>query len=99
MTDEGTVLADIKQTVQDIRSILILTRKNELEKIKATLLPEGSIKARIYELCDSSNTTKMIAQTIGRDEAYVRANISVLRREGLVRSVDRNKDQFHEQIF
>jgi DNA-binding transcriptional ArsR family regulator len=97
--EDGKALQRIERALADIRAILVLTNHDTLEKIKKELLPQGSVKERIYELCDGSNTTKMIAQELGKDEAYVRANLSVLRREGLVRTVEKDRNQVHEQVF
>jgi DNA-binding transcriptional ArsR family regulator len=99
MNDDGTVLNDIRRIVEEIRALLVLTKRNDLDKIKEKLLPTGSMKAKIYELCNGSNTTSMIAQAIGKDDGYVRANLSVLRRDGLVRTVEKSGDSFHEQVF
>ena len=99
MSDDGKALNQIRSVIEDIRSILVLTKRGDLDKIKEKLLPAGSMKAKIYELCDGSNTTSMIAEAIGKDDGYVRANVSVLRRDGLVRTVERGENSFHEQIF
>lgn len=96
---DDQVLQRIERAVTDIRAILVLTNHDTLEKIKRRLLPPGSVKEKIYDLCDGSNTTKMIASTVGKDEGYVRANLSVLRREGLIRSVEKDGNQVHEQLF
>jgi len=99
MSNDDKILQKIQQTLGEIKAILVLANQDKLEEAKKLLLPEGSMKEKIYELCDGSNTTKTIAQAIERDEAYVRANLSVLRREGLVRTVEKDGNQVHEQLF
>ncbi len=98
--DEGSeILKQIQRTLDEIKSILVITKQSELEQIKTRLLHKDSMKERIYNHCDGSNTTKTIAVAVAKDEGYVRANLSVLRREGLVRTVDRDGNQVHEQVF
>ncbi len=92
-------LKEIHKTLVDVRAILILTNQDKLDETKRRLLPPGSMKAKIYDLCDGTKTTKAIADAIGKDEGYVRANLSTLRRDGLVRTAEKEGTQVHEQIF
>lgn len=92
-------LKELRTVLQDIRSVLILANQDKLKEAKEKLLPHGAVKTKIYELCDGSRTTKQIAEEIGKDEGYVRANLSTLRRDGLIRTVEEKSGQFHEQIF
>jgi len=92
-------LKELRAVLQDVRSVLILANQDKLKEAKEKLLPQGAMKTMIYELCDGSHTTRQIAEEIGKDEGYVRANLSTLRRDGLVRTVEKGSGQFHEQIF
>ena len=92
------VLEHILKTLEEIRSIVILANQDKLGQIKKKLLPKGSIKERIYDLCDGTKTAKDIADIIEKDVKYVHSYLSILRREGLIRTVERNGRLVHEQI-
>lgn len=96
-TDE--ILNDILRTLDEIRSVLILANKDSLKRGKEDLLRKGSIKEKIYNLCDGTRTASDIAKTIGKDNTYVGSYLSILRREGLVRSMERDGKLVHEQTF
>jgi Mn-dependent DtxR family transcriptional regulator len=63
------------------------------------LLKEGSVKLQVYNLCDGTKTTQDIAQSIQKSNDYVNSYLSILRREGLVRTVEKEGKQVHEQNF
>ena len=96
-TDE--ILSEILRTLDEIRSVLILATKDRLRKGKDDLLRKGSKKEEIYNLCDGTRTAPDIAKAIGKDNPYVQSYLSILRREGLIRSVERDGKLIHEQIF
>ena len=93
------ILKDILSTLDEIRSVLILANKDGLKKGKEELLRKGSVKEKIYDLCDGTRTAPDIAKAIGKDNPYVQSYLSILRREGLIRSVERDGKLIHEQIF
>lgn len=93
------ILKDILSTLGEIRSVLILANQDGLKKGKEELLRKGSVKERIYDLCDGTRTAPDIAKAIGKGNPYVQSYLSILRREGLVRSVERDGKLVHEQIF
>lgn len=92
------LLRKIQRTLEEIRSLFILANQDELEKVKERLLPKDSAKEKIYNLCDGTRTTSDIAREIGKDDNYVRSYLSLLRREGLIRSTERTGRVIHEQI-
>jgi len=96
-TDE--ILSDILRTLDEIRSVIILANKDSLKKGKKDLLRKGSIKEKIYDLCDGTRTASDVAKAIGKGNAYVGSYLSILRREGLIRSIERDGKLVHEQIF
>jgi hypothetical protein len=96
---ETKILVEIQQTLEDVKAVLLLSNQDRLQEAKRRLLPADSLKAKIYEMCDGMNTTQSIAQTLGRDEPSVRGRLSELRRDGLIRTVERNEKQVHEQRF
>ena len=96
MTDE--TLKNIQETLEDIKAILLLTGNSAIEEAKKRNLKVGSEQAKIYDLCDGK-TTQEIATAIGKSGDYVHANISQLRRKGLVKTVDREGKKVHEQRF
>lgn len=96
LTDKE-VLISLKETLDEIKAILVLANQDKIESIKKSLLKEGSVKRQIYDLCDSTRGNKEIAAAIKKDESYVRSYITILRREGFIRT--KSNTGFYEQIF
>ena len=96
---EREILDSMWRTLEEIKAILVLANQEKLEEVKKLLLKEGSIKLQIYDLCDGTKTTKDIAEATQKDLSYVNSYLSILRREGLVRTGEREGKQVHEQIF
>jgi DNA-binding transcriptional ArsR family regulator len=97
--DQTQLLKKMQHTLDDIKSILVLSNQDKLIEAKKQLLKEGSVKQKIYELCDGSRTLQDIATAIQKSTDYVSSYLTILRREGLIRSVERDGKQVHEQIF
>jgi len=93
------LLRKIQRSLDEIKAILTLVNQEKLEQSKKLLLKEGSVKLQIYNLCDGTKTTKEIAETIQKDIGYVHSYLSILRREGLIRTVENDGNVVHEQIF
>ena len=93
------ILLDTKHSLDEINALIKLIYRNRLQEIKNQLLKEGSVKRRIYELCDGTRTSRDIAETIGKSTEYVNSYLSILRREGFIRSVERAGKLVHEQVF
>ena len=81
-----------------MKSILSLTNHEKLEEAKRSMLPEGSIKLQVYELCEGKSTSD-IANALHKSNDYVSSYLSILRREGLVRTVEKGGNLVHEQRF
>ncbi|GEM_PF-903307 len=96
---EEDILKRMDRTLGEIRSILSITNQDKLTKAKKELLKEGSVKLQVYNLCDGTKTTKDIADALQKSTDYVSSYLSILRREGLVRTVEKDGNQVHEQIF
>jgi predicted HTH transcriptional regulator len=96
---EKDLLKKIQRTLEEIKTILSLTNQNELAEAKKSLLKEGSIKLQVYILCDGTKTTQDLAQALEKSTDYINSYLSILRREGLVRTVEKDGKQFHEQVF
>src|SRR5438093_1292694 len=96
---ERELLRKLHGTLTDIRAILVLANEDKLAQAKKKLLPENSMKLQVYNMCDGTKTTQDIANAIQRPEPSIRAAIGNLRNEGLVRSIEREGKQVHEQIF
>lgn len=96
---EKDVLKRIFGMLTEIRSILALSNEDKLSQAKKRLLPENSLKLQIYNLCDGTKTTQEIATSIQKPEANVRSFLSILRNEGLIKTLERDGKQVHEQIF
>ena len=89
----------IQRDLEELKSIIVILNQEELEKKKDKLLPKNSIKMKIYELCDGTNTISNIANIIDNENEYIRSYLSILRREGLIRRIKRNGEIYHEQVF
>ncbi len=53
----------------------------------------------VYDLCDSVNTTQVIAGKIQKPPDYTSAVIGNLRRKGLVKTVESAGNKVYEQTF
>jgi len=96
---EKDLLRKLHGTLTDIRAILVLANEDKLAQAKKRLLPDNSMKLQVYNMCDGTKTTQDISNAIQRPEPSIRAAIGNLRNEGLVRSIEREGKQVHEQIF
>ena len=96
---EKELLKEIQRALEEFKSIFVLANREKLAAAKKTLLKEGTIKLQIYNLCDGTKTTQEIAQGIQKSVEYVNSYLSILRRDGLVRTIEKENKQVHEQIF
>lgn len=92
------ILQNIQDTLEDIKAILVLTNNSKLQESKKELLKKGSEQHKIYELCDGK-TTQEIANAIQKSTDYVHSNISLLRRKGLIKTMEKDGKKVHEQRF
>jgi len=97
-SDEA-ILLEIRDTLDEIKAILTIANQEKVEEAKKQLLKEGSVKRQVYDLCDGSRSTQDIANILGKELGYARAYLSVLRREGWIRSYEKDGKMFHEQRF
>ena len=93
------LLRSIQKSLDEIKALFILVNQKKLGEEKKSLLKEGSIKLRIYDLCDGTKTTREIAESIQKDSGYVHSYLSILRREVLIRTIERGGNTVHEQTF
>ena len=93
------IIIKIQRDLEELKSLIVILNQEELEKKKDKLLPKNSIKMKIYELCDGTNTINNIANIMDKENSYIRSYLSILRREGLIRRIERNDEIYHEQIF
>lgn len=96
---EKDILNSIRRTMEEIKAILVLTNQDKLEEKKTQLLKEGTVKQQIYNMCDGTKTIKDIANALQKDVGYVHSYLSILRREGLIRTTEKEGKQICEQIF
>ena len=92
------ILQNIQDLLDDIKAILLLTNNSKLQETKKELLKEGSEQQKIYELCDGK-TTQEIATAIQKSADYVSSNLSLLKRKGLIKTIERDGKKVHEQRF
>jgi hypothetical protein len=96
---EKDLLKKMQRTLEKIKAVLTLTNQDKLAEVKKSLLKEGSVKLQVYNLCGGTKTTQDVAQAIQKSTDYVNSYLSILRREGLIRTVEKDGRQVHEQIF
>lgn len=96
---EKDLLKKMQRTLEEIKAVLTLTNQDKLAEVKKSLLKEGSVKLQVYNLCDGTKTTQDVAQALQKSTDYVNSYLSILRREGLIRTVEKDGRQVHEQIF
>jgi hypothetical protein len=96
MSEENT-LKTILETLDDIKAILLLTHAADLKKVKAEL-KVGSEQGKIYEAADGKSIEE-IATIVQKSTDYVSSNLSILKRKGLVKVVNRNGKKLYEQRF
>lgn len=91
-------LSKIQDLLDDIKAILMLSNNDKIQEVKKQLLKEGSEQKKIYDLCDDK-TTQEIAATLQKSLEYVNSNLSLLRRKGLIKTVEKDGKKVHEQRF
>ena len=96
MSDEN--LNEIKNLLEDIRAILMLSNNKLIQDAKQQLLKEGSEQKKIYDLCDGKSTQE-IATALQKTPNYVDSNISLLRKKGLIKTIEKNEKKIHEQRY
>lgn len=96
---EKELLKRILKLLEENRSLFVLANQEKLSEAKKVLLKEGTVKLQIYDLCDGTKSTHDITQAIKKSAEYVNSYISILRREGLIKTVEKDGKQIHEQIF
>lgn len=92
------ILQNIQDTLDDIKAILLLTNNSNLQQTKKDLLKEGSEQNKIFELCDGK-TTQEIATAMQKSIEYVNSNLTLLRRKGLIKTIEKDGKKIHEQRF
>jgi hypothetical protein len=97
MSDEK--LDDIKNLLEDLKSIMMLTNQEKIEDAKKKLLKSDSIEETVYKLCDGVNTTVEISTAIQKDSKYTLTVLGKLRQKGLIKTIEKNGKKIHEQRF
>jgi hypothetical protein len=89
----------IYSTLEEIKSLIKLVNQDKLQAVKDKLLKTGTVKEKIYNLCDETKTIEEMAQALSKGEGYVRSYLSILRREGFIQNVMKDKRQVYRQTF
>ncbi len=92
-------LERIQDTLEEIRSLMVLVNQDKLTKVKENLLKLGSVKEKVYNMCDETKTAEEMAQSLGKQSGYVHSYLSILRREGFIRNVVKDGRQVYRQVF
>ena len=90
---------EIRDVLEDIKQLLILTNKEKLDEVKKELLESGSNGEKVYKLCDGKHDNAAISKESELGVGIVRARISDLRNKGLIRTKKVNGEYFHFRIF
>lgn len=96
---EKELLRKIQRSLEEIKAILTLANQDKLAEVKKSLLKDGTVKLQVYNLCDGTRTTQDLAQALQKSIDYVNSYLSILRREGLIKTIEKDCKQVHEQIF
>ena len=91
-------IEEVRNILDDVRAILLLINADRIEEARSRLLKAGSEQEKTYELCEGK-TTQEIVEMSQKSEAYVNANLSQLRRKGLIRTIEREGKKVHEKRF
>jgi hypothetical protein len=89
----------IYSTLEEIKSLIKLVNQDKLQAVKDKLLKPGTVKERVYNMCDETKTIEEMAQALSKGEGYVRSYLSILRREGLIQNVIKDNRQVYRQTF
>jgi len=93
------MLEKVQGILEEIRSLIVLINQDKLKKIKENLVKPGTVKEKIYNMCNETKTAEEIAQYLGKSSEYVHSYLSILRREGLIRNIVKDNRQVYQQIF
>lgn len=96
---DSETVKSIQSTVEDIRAIITLAFQDRLTERKKELLKEGSKKKAVYELCDGTRSKHDIAHALRKSTDYVSSYLTILRREGLIHTLEKEGKQVYEQVF
>ena len=88
-------LKEIQYALEDIRALIAITNQERIEEVRKRLLKEGSMKRRIYDLCEGTKTAQDIARAIQKPVEYVNSYLSILRREGLIATFEKEGKAVH----
>jgi len=89
----------IQRELEELKSIIVILNQEKLEKKKNDLIPKDSVKKQIYDLCDGQNSITDIAKEMNKSNQYIGSYLSRLRREGLIRKIEKEGEIYHEQVF
>jgi hypothetical protein len=96
---EKDAMNEIKQTLDDIKAILLLVNQDKIAQAKKALLKEGSVEKQVYDLCNGENTTEDVSNILKKPTANIRAVISSLRQKGLVKTIEKDDRKVHDQVI
>jgi transcription initiation factor IIE alpha subunit len=99
MAENEDILNEIKETLDDIKAILLLVNQDAIATAKKNLLKESSVEKQVYDLCNGDNTTEDISNTIKKSKEYTRAVLSTLRQKGLVKTIQKDDKKIPEQVM
>ncbi|MFY9300032.1 MAG: hypothetical protein WAO91_02420 [Candidatus Nitrosotenuis sp.] len=97
MPDEN--ISQLRDILDDIRAMLLLTNQDKIDEAKKKLLKSGSVEETVYKMCEVGVTNEEIASQLQKDAKYARAVVSNLKQKGLIKTVERDGKKIHEHRF
>jgi len=95
----SNTLERIQGTLEEIRSLIVLVNQDKLKRVKDTMLKPGTVKEKIYNMCNETMTVEEMAQSLGKGSGYVHSYLTILRREGFIRNAVKDGRQVYRQVF
>lgn len=92
-------LNEIKEILDDMKGILLLSNQDKIEEVKRNVLREGSMESKVYGLCDGEKNISEIAKEVGKTSNNISGVITTLRHKGLIKTVDKEGKKVHVKRF
>lgn len=90
-------LTDIESKLDDIITLMRLSKKSDINKLKDKLLA-SKVRKMVYNLCDSHSSVSEMAKKLNKPISNVSRALQELESEGLVKSRKSDKKTIYEQV-
>lgn len=85
----------IEDRLQEIADLLKVGYKDVIEAEQRKVLKGSTLRKRIYDLCNGTNSVRGIANLVQKSIAQVSQNIALLQDAGLIREERRGKEKYY----